>query len=681
MMIVESQPSHSSLRLGKPITRNCNVSRRRGRVNLIYKFHKEKQNNSLKYWVMNCEVMNFMHLNISFSNELELIKTLDFLYDKSKQGISFTGLLEAINHEVTITTAIHNIKSNSGSKTSGVDKVNINKYLQMPKEKLLGLVRKALSNYKPKPAKRIYISKQNGKLRPLGIPTMLDRIIQESIRIIIEPICEAKFYPNSYGFRPYRAQKHAITYVANIINTTCKGSHKVVWALEGDIKGCFDNINHRLLLGKLWKIGIHDKRIIKIIGLMLKAGYIENGIFYKGKVGTPQGGILSPLFANVYLNDFDWYVGRQYINPHTNGRTRGTVSRALRNHGTAPKYNVRFADDWVVLTTTEQEARRLKRKLTKYFLYRLKLELSEEKTRITDLRNEGIRFLGFKIKAETPRIMKTDKLYYVGKPFPDSERVAEKIKSICNKIRGIRKLSAENSRIAEIYLINSMIMGIAEYYKTSICSYAFKNIDKRVNDSAFAAWKRMYPDKYNEYQVPLSKLDNLPHRHQEYQRKTFSIPFEDKWIGITVALITHSKHEKMPFNQKVTPYTHEGRKLFEKYREKVLPLNRPSINSPKDIQMGIYEKGKLNFEYFMNREYAFNRDKGKCRCCGKSLVENPYRQCHHIDNKLPLDKVNKVSNLAWVCRNCHWMIHNSLIPETIETKVKNKIEKFRQKQK
>ena len=148
-----------------------------------------------------------MHINAEFSSEKEMNDLLDFLYAKSKENRCFTGLLEAAANEVTIITAIHNIKSNKGSKTAGVDCNKINKYLQMPKEKVVNLIQSKLQKYYPKPAKRIYIEKSNGKQRPLSIPTILDRIIQECIRIIIEPICEAKFYPQSYGFRPYRAQK------------------------------------------------------------------------------------------------------------------------------------------------------------------------------------------------------------------------------------------------------------------------------------------------------------------------------------------------------------------------------------------------------------------------------------------------------------------------------------------
>lgn len=189
----------------------------------------------------------------------------------------------------------------------------------------------------------------------------------------------------------------------------------------------------------------------------------------------------------------------------------------------------------------------------------------------------------------------------------------------------------------------------------------------------------MYPDKYNAYQVPLKQLSNLPHRHEGYKSKTFAIPIQDMWIGITLAFITHTKYEKKPFCQKITPYTAEGRELFVKAKGKPLPKNRPSINTSENLKLSVYAEGKMNFEYFMNREYAFNRDKGKCKCCKVSLFDNPDRQCHHVDNKLPIEKINKVPNLAWVCKSCHRMIHNSPIPENLDLKVRKKIEKYRQK--
>lgn len=275
------------------------------------------------------------------------------------------------------------------------------------------------------------------------------------MRIVIEPICEAKFYPHSYGFRPYRAQKHAIRDIINVINAATRSPDQPVWAVEGDIKGCFDNIDHRILLKKIWRIGIHDKRVIKMIQQMLKAGYIESGMLNDTKLGTMQGGILSPLLSNVYLNDFDWFVGRMYMEPHRQCKHKCNDTRRLKWSGVTPKYNFRFADDWVILTSTEHEAYRLKRMLTKYFKSRMKLELSQEKTFVTDLRTEGIHFLGFVVKAERKRKTPDPKTWtenLVGKPLPDMERLKEKIKKIADEVRVIGEIT-ERSVQADLQLL------------------------------------------------------------------------------------------------------------------------------------------------------------------------------------------------------------------------------------
>lgn len=627
---------------------------------------------------------SLVHLNVRFSTEAELKQTLDFLYEKSKEGIAFTGLVEAMVNEVTIVTAIHNIKSNKGSKTAGVDQMKMDKYLQMAKEDLIALIRDNFSNYKPKPARRVYIPKKNGKQRPLGIPTVLDRIIQECVRIIIEPICEARFYPHSYGFRPYRAQKHAIRDIVNVINASTFSQDQPVWAVEGDIKGCFDNIDHRILLKKIWRIGIHDKRVIKMIHQMLKAGYIESGTLNDTNLGTMQGGILSPLLSNVYLNDFDWFVGRMYMEPHRQCKYKCNDTRRLKWSGVTPKYNFRFADDWVILTSTEQEAYRLKRMLTKYFRNKMKLELSQEKTFVTDLRTEGIHFLGFVVKAEKKRRTPdprtwTDNL--VGKPLPDMERLKDKIQKIANEVREIGEITERSVQAAQIQRVNSMIVGLAQYLQPSICSHAFHAIDRRINNTALAVWKRRFPKHYNKYQIPLEKLCNLPHRHEGYKSKTFAVPIEGEWFGITYAFITHSKYESKPFDQRMTPYSEEGRRIYSYYRNrsKPLPCDRPSVNTARDIQLSVYTKTVFNFEYFMNREYAYNRDNGKCKCCKTPLFLDDKKYCYHIKGELPLDKVNKVQNLIWLCNSCYRMVNNGPIPPNIDEKVLKRIEKYKQK--
>lgn len=206
-------------------------------------------------------------------------------------------------------------------------------------------------------------------------------------------------------------------------------------------------------------------------------------------------------------------------------------------------------------------------------------------------------------------------------------------------------------------------------------------LEKRIYISCYYTWKRLYPDAAMRMKLPLCRLNNLPHRHEGYQAKTYAIEYQNMWIGITRACLTHSQHAKYPLNQKITPYTAEGRSLYLRQckRNKRLPLDRPSVNTDTDLRMSAYSNSIYNFEYFMNREYAFNRDKWKCRCCGTDLSYRQDRHCHHVNRRLPLEKINQVSNLAWVCRDCHLKIHSNRVPVNVDAKIKQKILKFRDK--
>ena len=223
-------------------------------------------------------------------------------------------------------------------------------------------------------------------------------------------------------------------------------------------------------------------------------------------------------------------------------------------------------------------------------------------------------------------------------------RLTKKIHNIQAEVRRIRLFKQANTQAAQIEYINTIIMGLAQYLRTSICSNAFHAIDRRINLTALAVWKKMFPEQYKQMQIPLKDLCNLPHRHEGYQSTTFAIPIEGRWYGITCAFITHSAYESKPFDQKMTPYTANGRKRYVQYRakHKPLPCDRPSINTPTDIALSVYAAGidaKMNFEYFMNREYAYNRDKGKCKCCGRYFSELVPKHCHHVNNQLPLNRI------------------------------------------
>ena len=235
----------------------------------------------------------------------------DKLYQQSVGGRTFKDLMQIISSENNILLAYRNIKNNEGSTTRGTDGKTIEHYKDWSEDKFVIHFQNKLLNYSPKSVRRVEIPKegQPDKLRPLGIPCMTDRIIQQCILQVLDPICEAKFHNHSYGFRPNRATSHAIAR-ANFL--MCK--NKLHYVVDIDIKGFFDNVNHGKLLKQLWAMGIHDKNLLSVLGKILKSEIKGIG---KPDKGTPQGGIISPLLSNVVLNELDWWLSNQWETTQT----------------------------------------------------------------------------------------------------------------------------------------------------------------------------------------------------------------------------------------------------------------------------------------------------------------------------------------------------------------------------
>ena len=238
----------------------------------------------------------------------DMQKTFDSLYANSKSGEVFGHLMDIISAPSNIKLAFRNIKGNDGSHTAGTDGRTIESLAVMPEDNFVKLIQKQFRRYEPKAVRRVEIPKPNGKMRPLGIPCIIDRIVQQCILQVMEPICEAKFYEHSYGFRPCRSAENAISYAYGLAQR-----NKLHYVVDVDVKGFFDNVDHRKLLKQIWTLGIRDTKLIQIIKAMLKASIeMPDGETVLPSKGTPQGGILSPLLANIVLNELDWWIASQW---------------------------------------------------------------------------------------------------------------------------------------------------------------------------------------------------------------------------------------------------------------------------------------------------------------------------------------------------------------------------------
>lgn len=326
----------------------------------------------------------------------DMQRTFDELYTRSQAREVFDNLMELILSKDNIMLAYRNIKSNSGSATPGTDRLRITDIGRLPADEVVARVRKIVrggtNGYTPRSVRRKEIPKPNGKTRPLGIPCIWDRLIQQCIKQVMEPICEAKFSSNSYGFRPNRSVENAIAAIYRLMQRS--GLYYVV---EFDVKGFFDNVDHSKLIRQLWSMNIRDKELLYVIRRILKApiqmpdGHLENP-----KKGTPQGGIISPLLANVVLNELDHWVESQWQNHPVIEKysyrenaagcpIHSHAYRAMRNTNLKEMYIVRYADDFRILCRTKEQANRTLIAVTKWLTERLKLEVSPEKTRVVDI--------------------------------------------------------------------------------------------------------------------------------------------------------------------------------------------------------------------------------------------------------------------------------------------------------
>lgn len=402
-------------------------------------------------------------------------KVQDDLYAKSQNGYVFKDLMSKIISEANILLAYRNIKKNTGSNTKGTDGKTIASLAKLEPKDLIALVRRKLENYQPQKVRRVEIPKPDGKTRPLGIPTISDRLVQQCILQVMEPICEAKFYKHSYGFRPLRSTKHAIArayFLAQAVNL-----HYVV---DVDIKGFFDNIDHGKLLKQIWTLGIRDKSLLAVISKLLKAEIEGIGIPTKG---TPQGGIISPLLANIALNEYDHWIKSQWeemITEHTYSIDRygskTKMYRALKTTNLKEVYIVRYADDFKLFCRNYSDAIKIFEATKKWLKERLKLEISPEKSKIVNLRKNYSDFLGIKLKVTKKRKDRNNKDNFVVQSQIGNKAYQKIIATVKEHAKKMQK-PKDNKGSKAVNAYSSYVLGVHNYYNCATnCNIDFSKI-------------------------------------------------------------------------------------------------------------------------------------------------------------------------------------------------------------
>ena len=523
--------------------------------------------------------------------------TLDELYTQSLNSANFKKLYERIISESNILLAYRNIKANPGSITEGTDNKTINDIAAMKNEQVIRLVQERLIRYRPQSVKRVEIPKVNGKLRPLGIPTISDRLIQQCILQILEPICEAKFHNHSFGFRPNRGTEHAKATMNRMINI-----QKLHFVVDIDIKGFFDNVDHGKLLKQMWTMGIQDKKLLCIISAMLKAEIQGLGIPSKG---TPQGGILSPLLSNIVLNELDWWISDQWESfetTHTFARNDGKLN-ALRNASKLKEcFIIRYADDFKIMCRTRDIAERIFIAVKAWLKERLHLNISPDKSKITNLRKKSSEFLGFSIKATVKG----------KKRVAHSKIKSDAVIKIMAKGKELIKKVKQHPSQKNIGLYNSYVLGTQNYYRIAThCSTDFNNIGYYLDRIAKMRWRLIATNKGSPDKV-------YTERYKGYNKSKSYIH------GKIIYPMSCCKHKNaMSFSTKVNNYTTEGRKLIHKPVEKV--------SEHEFLYLVKHPVENQSIEYNDNRISLFSAQCGKCKILGTRLNVNDFH-CHHIKN-------------------------------------------------
>jgi RNA-directed DNA polymerase len=405
------------------------------------------------------------------NNIIEKVQQLQrklYLAAKKNSKRKFHALYDKISREDILKEAWKRVKTNGGA--GGIDGISLKDVENYGVEKLLGEIRQEIQNgkYRPKPVKRVFIPKADGKKRPLGIPIIKDRIVQMAAKIVMEPIFEADFKESSYGFRPKRSALQALEAVRKACN-----KHGW-WVVDADIQGYFDSINHEKLM-KLVEIRINDRRMLKLIRQWLKAGVMVDEKYEETEMGSPQGGVISPLLANIYLDYLD---------------------SAWEKHGQSLGKLVRYADDFVIISKNKKEAEHAL-KLVRAVMQRLELTLHPGKTKLVSMwgGQGGFDFLGMHHKVIEIKVSNNGK-FYPTYQFPSRKAMRKMREVVKRELAHRATLKLDMEEIIE--RLNPKIRGWRNYYGLDTAKQWLSKINWYIFQR-FTIWYNKKKQRKNHY--------------------------------------------------------------------------------------------------------------------------------------------------------------------------------------
>jgi len=584
-----------------------------------------------------------------------------------EKGMPLTRVYRLLFNRNLFLTAYGNIYSNKGALTPGTDEDDTMDGMSVERmENLISLLRE--EKYYPPPSRRTSVPKKSGGRRHLGLPNGSYKLVQEVLRIILEAYYEPRFRDSSHGYRPGRGCHTALKHVKTKFQNA-------TWFIEGDIKGCFDNIDHDILLNIL-KRDIHDGRLIHLIERFLKAGYIEDWQYNKTYSGTPQGGILSPLLSNIYLNELDRFIEDELMPQYSRGKRRATnlaykrlsnrIERRRRNgqieeaqalelerrqlpavDPNDPNFRrlkyVRYADDWLIgFIGPKSEAFEIKEKVKQFLHEKLRLALSEKKTLITHAKTRSAHFLGYAISI-----------------YQANDRITRRSSDGAKRrsINGVVSLAIPKGLVDK---------KISRYYHGGKITSDTRFLQSSVPHIILTFQQRFRGlVQYYQYAMNVSSLSKLKYAMEISLVKTLAHKLR---IKVTQVYKRYkSTHEVNGYTYKVLKVEYDTGKRMSTFHWGAIPLRTNKIiHEPMNDNRYDYER----FQYFEQRSDLITRLMADtCEICGA----NGQCEVHHVRKLSDLKTrwQHKREKPAWVtkmiamqrktlivCKSCHWKIHN-----------------------